>query len=89
MICPKCNKEIKDGLNVCDKCGKSLVRRTDDNEKSFRNRFDTFLRNNEPIMEFYKCKNKLHIVDTKIGKENITDKIKDILKWLVLKVIEK
>ncbi|MBQ7031268.1 MAG: nucleoside monophosphate kinase [Bacilli bacterium] len=66
--------------NICDKCGKALVQRTDDNEETFRNRFDTFLKNNEPIMEFYKSKNKLHIIDTKIGNENITDKIKDILK---------
>ncbi len=66
--------------NICDKCGKSLVQRTDDNEESFRNRFYTFLENNEPIVDFYKSKNKLHIIDTKIGKENITDKIKDILK---------
>jgi len=66
--------------NVCDKCGKDLIVRTDDNEKSFKNRFDTFLENIEPIKEFYNSKNKLHIIDTQLGYKKITDRIKDILK---------
>lgn len=69
--------------NTCDKCGATLVKRTDDNEEAFKNRFATFLKNNKPIMEYYKSLNKLNIIDTKIGDENITDRIKDILKWLV------
>ena len=70
-------KPKKDG--ICDKCGRELVRRGDDNEESFKNRFSTFLKNNEPIKEFYSKKNKLHTIDTKIGNESITDKIKNIL----------
>jgi len=69
--------------NVCDKCGLFLVKRTDDNEETFKKRFETFLKNNEPIINFYKCNNKLHCIDTKIGDKNITDRIKDILKWLI------
>lgn len=65
---------------ICDKCGKDLVKRNDDNEESFKNRFDTFLKNNDPIKEYYNIKNKLHVIDTKIGKENIANRIKDILK---------
>ena len=71
-------KPQKDG--VCDKCGKELTQRTDDNEESFRVRFETFIKNVEPIKEFYSNINKLNVIDTKIGKENITEKIKDILK---------
>lgn len=66
--------------NICDKCGKLLIRRNDDNEETFRKRFATFLENNAPIIDFYKNNNKLHIIDTKIGDENITDKVKEILK---------
>lgn len=65
--------------NICDKCGKKLIKRADDNEETFRVRFETFLKNNEPIMNFYKCKNKLHSIDTQIGKDNITEIIKEIL----------
>ena len=69
---PKCD-------GVCDVCGKALVRRGDDNEESFRNRFSTFLENNEPIKEFYNSKNRLHVIDATIGNEIVTDKIKNIL----------
>ena len=65
--------------NTCDKCGRNLIKRSDDNEETFKVRFETFIKNNEPIMEFYKSKNKLHIIDTQIGKEKITEEIKDIL----------
>lgn len=71
-------KPKKDG--ICDKCGKELIKRNDDNEESFRNRFATFLNNNQPIKDFYENKNKLHIVDTNVSNDIITDTIKEILK---------
>lgn len=66
--------------NVCDNCGSELIKRNDDNEESFKVRFETFIKNNEPIKEFYECKNKLHIVETKNGITKITDEVKEILK---------
>ncbi len=65
---------------ICDKCGKNLVKRSDDNEESFKTRFDTFIKNNEPIKEFYNRINKLNIVDASVGNKQIADKIKEILK---------
>jgi len=65
---------------ICDKCMKQLVKRTDDNEVSFKTRFDTFSKNIKPIYEFYNSKNKLHIIDTKLDLDKITDIVKDILK---------
>lgn len=64
---------------ICDKCGKALIQRDDDNEESFRVRFETFLNNIEPIKEFYNNKNKLHDIDALIDADEITDRIKDIL----------
>jgi len=64
---------------VCDKCGRALEKRNDDNEESFKIRFETFLKNNEPIKEFYESKNKLYMIDTSINSLDITEKIKDIL----------
>ena len=68
----------KDG--ICDKCGESLTKRCDDNEESFKVRFETFINNTKPIKEFYENKNKLHIIDALASNEEITDKIKEILK---------
>lgn len=67
-------------VGICDKCGKNLVKRSDDNEESFKTRFDTFIKNNEPIKEFYNKINKLNIVDASVGSKQIADKIKEILK---------
>ena len=64
---------------ICDKCGSNLEKRCDDNEESFKVRFDTFIKNNEPIKDFYESKNKIHSIDTTIDTEVITEKIKDIL----------
>lgn len=47
---------------ICDKCGGNLISRTDDNEESFNKRFDTFIKNNESIIEFYKDLNRLEII---------------------------
>ena len=68
----------KDG--ICDKCGESLTKRCDDNEESFKVRFETFINNTKPIKEYYENKNKLHIIDALASNEEITDKIKEILK---------
>lgn len=65
---------------ICDKCGSILEKRSDDNEESFKIRYETFIKNNDPIKEFYNSKNKLHIIDTNLETEMITEKIKEILK---------
>ncbi len=88
LTCNKCGasfnkyyealQPIQEG--ICDNCGNTLVTRTDDNEESFKVRFNTFIENTEPIIEFYKSKNKLHNVDATMDSFDITNKIKDILK---------
>ncbi len=70
LTCEKCgtgfNKYSKEKMpkkeGICDKCGGLLIGRTDDNEASFNKRFDTFILNNEKIIEYYKDLNKLEIV---------------------------
>lgn len=74
------NENLKPKLeNICDKCGKVLVKRNDDNEESFKVRFETFLNNIEPIKDFYREKGRLHIIDTMLSTEEVTDRIKEIL----------
>ncbi len=74
------NENLKPKLeNICDKCGKVLVKRNDDNEESFKVRFETFLNNIEPIKDFYREKGRLHVIDTMLSTEEVTDRIKGIL----------
>lgn len=65
---------------ICDKCGKSLIKRGDDNEETFKERFDVFMKVTAPIKDFYEKKNKLHIIDATKNPDEIADIIKDILQ---------
>lgn len=62
---------------ICDKCGEKLIKRDDDNEESFNVRFDTFLANNEPILEFYKKQDKLRTIEV---DNDVNRVFEDILK---------
>ncbi len=71
-------KPKQDG--ICDNCGKPLQKRSDDNEESFKVRFENFIKNNEPIKEFYQSIGKLHTINSENSSEKITEEIKEILK---------
>lgn len=60
---------------ICDNCGNKLVKRDDDNVEAFIIRYDNFLNNTKILMDYYKDKNKLHIVDV---NKNINDIFNDI-----------
>lgn len=55
--------------NTCDKCGSSLYKRSDDNEESFKTRYETYLEKTKPLIEFYREKGNLYFInsDTKEG----------------------
>lgn len=62
VTCPKCNKiynkyltdKMPKIMNMCDDCNVKLVGRSDDNEKSFKIRFDTYLDNTKPLLDYYR-----------------------------------
>ena len=62
---------------ICDKCGRKLVKRNDDNVESFKVRYENFLTNTEKLIKYYDDKNKLHIIDV---NRNVDDIFKDISK---------
>ena len=52
---------LKDG--ICDVCGSALIKRDDDNEESFKKRYEVFIKNTEPIKAYYEELGKLKIID--------------------------
>lgn len=64
--------------NVCDKCGGSLYKRSDDNEESFKNRYETYLEKTEPLIDYYKEKGNLYFIDSS-SKENMLKEIEVLL----------
>lgn len=64
---------------ICDKCNSELVKRNDDNEESFKQRFATYLENTTPIINFYEQKNKLVKVDASRDSKSISNDIKEFI----------
>jgi adenylate kinase len=50
-------------LDECTKGGGELVHREDDNEETISNRLDVYRKNTEPVVEFYRLRNRLKTVD--------------------------
>ena len=50
-------------LDVCTSAGGKLIQREDDNEETIRNRLEVYRENTEPLIEFYRTRGKLIIVD--------------------------
>ncbi len=65
---------------ICDKCQGTLSARSDDNEETFKTRFNTYLDVTSPVLDYYKEKGKLVVVDTANGPENTYTNIEKILK---------
>ena len=85
LICPKCNRsfhktENKPKVeNTCDSCGSTLISRSDDTEETFKVRFNTYLENAKPILEYYESKGLLKVVD-KINIDEVSSEIEKVIK---------
>ena len=88
VTCPDCGKIYniyfdemkpkKDG--VCDICGAELKGRSDDNENSFKVRFDVYEENAPKIIEYYTNKGVMYRINGGFGKENTHKEVKKILE---------
>ena len=72
VVCPKCGRVYNTltGVNtpkvdnICDKCGGCLIKRSDDNEESFKTRYETYLEKTKPLIDYYKSIGNLHFVNS-------------------------
>ena len=79
LMCLNCGKSYNDKITSlmpkvegkCDSCGDLIEKRSDDTEETFKVRFDTFIENTKPIIEFYNSNNKLINIDANESAEDI------------------
>ncbi len=64
---------------ICDNCGKKLIKRNDDNIETFIIRYNNFINNTKVLIDYYKDKNKLHIIDVNRDIFDIFDDISRIV----------
>ena len=65
---------------LCDICGIELTGRSDDNEESFKTRFNIYLNNVKSVLDYYEDKKVLYIVKSGEQKEDTFNSIDNILK---------
>lgn len=68
----------KDGL--CDRCGGVLYQRDDDKEEVVRKRLDVYRRETAPLVEFYRKKGLLKVVDGSKGRDKIFGEIRGVVE---------
>ena len=87
-VCPGCGMSYhihfgppkKDG--ICDVCATSLMQRDDDHEATILKRLETYHKQTEPLIGYYKAKGKLLVVE---GQDKISDTAAEMLKVLGIK----
>ena len=62
---------------ICDHCGHELVQRTDDNLEVYEYRYDTFLKETKPVIDYFEAKGKVYHVD---GSRSSDETFSDIEK---------
>jgi adenylate kinase len=64
----------------CDKCGGELYQRSDDKEKTVKERLSIFFAQTVPILNYYKKQNKLIKIDGDFGIQEVARAISSALK---------
>lgn len=88
ISCPKCGKvynTLVEGLKpkmegICDTCFVALYKRSDDTASTFDQRFDTYVEKTSKLIEYYKVKGILNVVDSSISKEHTDLQVERIIK---------
>lgn len=88
ISCQNCgmvyNMFIQDSMpkshNICDICKGPLMHRNDDSSDTYRIRYQTYLNETTPLIDYYKAKNVLYHVDGNTSKEEIFKEIVTIIE---------
>ena len=87
ISCPEC-KEVYNTSNdemkpkeegICDKCGAELVKRADDNEETYMERYNTYIEKTSPLIDFYEKQGVVYHVNGNNGKDETHRQVVEIL----------
>ena len=68
---------------ICDKCGSRLIQRKDDNPETVKQRFNSYIEETSPLVDYYEKKGNLYsaVVSQSINKLG-KDVAEDVLKFI-------
>ena len=83
VVCVKCNKTLNEYLDIKEiqnhKCGKEYFKkRKDDNSDTIMKRYDTFITETNPLLDYYKKKPCFFKIDATLKINEISAKIEKI-----------
>jgi len=64
---------------ICDDCGDELISRDDDNEETFSTRFDTYLNNTQPLIDFFKDMDNLVTIEAHDDKMVVSREVERVI----------
>jgi adenylate kinase len=67
----------QDEIDECTNAGGELIQREDDNEETIANRLEVFRKNTQPVIEFYRERDKLRTVDAEGAIDEIYARLLD------------
>lgn len=87
LSCPTCGAVYNDQIDeskpkkfgTCDKCNGPLSKRSDDNLETFEKRYQTFMNETYPLVNYFKSKGKLFTIGSGISKERTLNEIEKII----------
>ena len=87
LVCPTCgavyNDQIDDNkpkkFGTCDICNGPLTKRSDDNLETFEKRYQTYMNETYPLLDYFRSKGKLFTVGSGISKERTLSEIEKII----------
>lgn len=69
---------------ICDKCGSELIQRKDDNIETVKARFESYIKQTSPVVEYYEKKGDLYtaVVSQEINKlgKDVAEDVIELLK---------
>lgn len=85
--CPKCGRVYNINFeplaplhdNLCDDCGVELIRRSDDNAETLEERYNLYLKQTAPLIEYYENKSIAYHIDGSVDSNYTHRQIKKIL----------
>jgi adenylate kinase len=87
FTCANCGESYNDFFRlpkaegVCERCGgTAFKRRSDDKAETVRERLDVYHKQTKPLIDYYRSKGKLRIIDGELPIEDVTRHINEIVE---------
>ena len=69
----------REELDACSSAGGELIQRDDDNEETIKSRLDVFRQQTEPLVEYYRSRDKLRNVDADGSMDDVYERLLAVL----------